>query len=277
MISNRKLLGLMTVWLLYTTMALQAAEKSNPQDLQEKADYTTEDGAVVLHGTIAPLPSATTIKDYNNPAYSPGTSLMPAFPSLTKEDIIARFACQSKACQDWDAHYHPLLQCTCPDYLPALLPIVYKSPTPHPYFLKKEVAAHLTELPQPLRSIVSEYAENPCSLLDCTQGDVIQITMPNRGNKKAIAQFMCTNSYGDPFKIQLARGLVTTKITPQLKQALKEEVEAYDTAKKNEEQRLFRLMMDQAAAQARSEDASAAIRRSNDAIAASLRERWERS
>jgi hypothetical protein len=216
-------------------LPVRASEKSIPvQKVEDTADYVDKDGTIVLHGSIAAIPNiASSFEAWKKCAYiSTGSNLAHTFPQMQEKDVTSQFSYSSITCRDWESHWHPLPLTVMTDHLPSLLPIAYKSPSPHPYFIKKTVEENLTELPRPLRTIISDYAANPSMLLDCTEGDTIQILLPNLANKKVIAQLTCIQSYGDPFRIQLARGLVKNdQISPQLKAQLSKLIEAHERQK----------------------------------------------
>lgn len=243
MITNRIFQTAALLWVL--VLPAQASEKT-----AEKADYVEQDGTIVLHGSIAAIPNwASSFESWKNCRYSSNArALAHTFPQIQDKDTTSQFCYTSEAVpQDWDSHWHPLLGCCVVNQLPALLPIAYKAPSPHPYFLKKEVAEHLTQLPIPLRGIVSDYAAHPSTLLDCTEGDTIQIMLANHNNKKVLAQLTCTRSYGRPFRIQIARGLVEnekipTSLRDQLNQEIQENENQQQEKQKKEQERLSALL-----------------------------------
>lgn len=124
----------------------------------------------------------------------------------------------------------------CSPYLPALKPVVYKDPSPHPHFLKKEVNETLANLPQPLCSMISGYAENACSMLECTNGDIITVDLPNYAHKKVIATLKCSQKYKRaPLHIQIACGLINdAQISASLKEELQKKVNAYKQKEKEQ-------------------------------------------
>lgn len=186
---------------------------------------------IFIEGSVEAIPYSLSLDNFKDYVSS---ALLETFPTLKGKEHIGEFCYLIPSLYEslnlrW--HCHPSIGATVPPYLPVLKPVVYKKPSPHRYFLKKEITQNLTGvLAHSLCSIISDYAENASSMLECTNGDIITTDLPNYAHKKIIATLKCSQKFkNQPFHINVARGLVGNPHTPpELTKKLQKPIDQYD-------------------------------------------------